>query len=158
MNRKSLIPLMALIVLSFAAVAIAKGGPGYGGAQGQGPAISPENQQKLQDIFEKYDAKMHPLREEKWRLNKELDALVRSGQADKETIHNLVGDLSKNRDKIYELHKKMSAEIEKETGLVFPMGKPDCGFGGPCGSSGHPPMGHGRNFKGPGGGCPGAQN
>lgn len=168
MNRKSLIPLMALLILSIAAVAMAKGGPGLSDAKGQGPAISPENQKKLQEIFVKYDTKMHPLREEKWRLNKELDTLVESGQADKDTIHDIVKDLSENRQEIYELHKKMSAEIEKETGLVFPMTKPDCGFygQGPCGFQGHGPMGipghgrmgHGKNYHGPAGVSSGTGN
>lgn len=155
MERKTLIPLMVLIVLSLAAVAMAKGGQRYSDRPGQGPEISTENQAKLQAIFEKYNDKIHPLSEAQWSLKTELDALVRSGQADKQTITKLVKELSENREKIFNLHKQMSAEIKKETGLVFPMG----GFG--CGYQGSGPMGFsgsGYEINCPGGGCPGGVN
>lgn len=149
MNRKTLIPLMTLLVLSIAAVAMARGNYGYGGGQGAMPQLSPENQAKVEAIFDKYDDKFQELRKEQWAKRTELEALVRSGKADKETIHALVKELSENREKIFTLHKDMSAEIEKETGLVIPMNRR--GGGCPGLESGGCP-GNGGNYNCPGGG------
>ncbi len=125
MKKKTLVPLVVIFILSIAAVAMARGGNngnGYhnGGKWAAYEQLTPEKQVQVQAIIKNYEATFEKLRSQQWAKRTELNALVESGKADKETIHALVKDLSETRDKMYATHKQMSSEIEKETGLKFP--------------------------------------
>ncbi|CCO22509.1 Spy/CpxP family protein refolding chaperone [Maridesulfovibrio hydrothermalis] len=154
MKRKTLIPMIVVLVLSMAAVAMARGGYQQGGYHSGNWAaynqLTPEKQQQVQAIIKKYEDTFESFKSQQWAKRTELNALVDSGKADKETIHNLVKELSDIRDKVYAEHKKMTEEIEKDTGLSFPtMGQ---GMGRGYRGCGNAQQG---NCPGGGGGCPG---
>ncbi|WP_031480787.1 Spy/CpxP family protein refolding chaperone [Maridesulfovibrio frigidus] len=145
MTKKTLIPLLAIFILSIAAVAMARGGYHGGGNWDAYEQLTPEKQQQVQAIIKNYEPTFEKLKSQQWAKRTELNALVESGKADKETIHALVKDLSETRDKMYAAHKQMASEIEKETGLTFPAagmgprgGKNGCGkrSRSNCGGSG----------------------
>ncbi|MBI9109723.1 Spy/CpxP family protein refolding chaperone [Maridesulfovibrio ferrireducens] len=124
MNKKTLIPLIIVFVLSMATIAMARGGSqnGYnnGGNRAAFNQLTPEKQQQAQAIMDKYTATFQTLQNQQWAKRTELNALVNSGKADKETIHALVKDLSDVREKMFTTHQKMAAELEKEIGITFP--------------------------------------
>ncbi|WP_027723186.1 Spy/CpxP family protein refolding chaperone [Maridesulfovibrio zosterae] len=133
MKRKTLVPLIIVLVLAISSVAMARNGNQNGAYHNGGyhsgnwaayNQLTPEKQQQVQAIIKKYENSFESLKNQQWAKRTELNALVDSGKADKETIHTLVKELSDIRDKVYAEHKKMSDELEKETGLTFPiMGK-----------------------------------
>ncbi|WP_415714223.1 Spy/CpxP family protein refolding chaperone [Maridesulfovibrio sp.] len=134
MKKKNLIPLIVVMILAVASVAMARGGyrnAGYhNGNWAAYNQLTPEKQQQVQDIIQKYESSFQNLKSQQWAKRTELNALVDSGKADKDTIHALVKDLSGIRDKLYAEHNKMAAEIEKETGLTFPSMGQGYGKGG----------------------------
>ncbi|OEU65572.1 MAG: zinc resistance-associated protein [Desulfovibrio sp. S3730MH75] len=153
MIKKTLIPIIVIFVLSIAAVAMARGGYHGSGNWDAYQQLTPEKQQQVQAIIKNYEATFEKLKSQQWAKRTELNALVESGKADKETIHALVKDLSETRDKMYATHKQMASEIEKEAGLIFPsrgMGK----SGGMKNNRGN--QGRGNNARGNYG--PGPQN
>ncbi|WP_319762227.1 periplasmic heavy metal sensor [Maridesulfovibrio sp.] len=140
MKRKTLVPLIVVMVLAVASVAMARNGyrnAGYhNGNWAAYEQLTPEKQNQVQKIIQKYESTFQNLKSEQWAKHTELKALVDSGNADKETIHNLVKELSQVRDKLYTEHKKMADEIEKETGLTFPPMGQGMGNGGRgCGNA-----------------------
>ncbi|WP_320007465.1 periplasmic heavy metal sensor [Maridesulfovibrio sp.] len=152
MKKKAFVPLIVVLVLAVASVAMARNGyrnTGYHcGNWAAYEQLTPEKQNQVQDIIKKYESTFQKLKSEQWAKHTELNALVDSGKADKETIHALVQELTKVRDKLNEEHEKMTDEIEKATGLTFPpMGQGYGRGGGGCG----------YNQRGdcPAGGCPG---
>lgn len=143
MKKKTLIPVIVILVLSMAAVAMARGGYHNGGNWAAFEQLTPEKQQQVQTIIKKYETTFQTLKNQQWAKRTELNALVESGKADKETIHALVKDLSDVREKMYTTHQKMADEIEKEAGITFPArgmgpngGNKGCGNSnrGNCGS------------------------
>lgn len=154
MNKKALVPMIIVLILAVASVAIARNGyqqSGYHGGNWEAyNQLTPEKQQQVQTILKKYEDVFQSLKSQQWAKRTELNALVESGKADKDTIHALVQELSQIRDKVFTEHKKMADEIEKETGITFPsMGQ---GFG-----KGNRGCGNYRQGECPGGGsnCPG---
>lgn len=167
MKRKALVPMIIVLVLAVASVAMARNGyqqRGYhSGNWAAYNQLTPEKQQQVQDIIKKYEDTFESLKSQQWAKRTELNALVDSGKADKDSIHALVKELSDVREKVYAEHKKMTAEIEKETGLTFPTMGQGSGMGSRgCGNyqKGNCPGGSGNcgNFQQnncPGGNCPG---
>ncbi|WP_432737969.1 Spy/CpxP family protein refolding chaperone [Maridesulfovibrio sp. FT414] len=163
MIRKALVPMIVVLILTVASVAMARNGyrnAGYhDGNWAAYNQLTPEKQQQVQNIVKKYEATFQALGSQQWAKRTELNALVDSGKADKESIQALVKELSDIRDKVYAEHKKMAEELEKETGISFPsMGQ---GSGRGCGNyrQGGCPGGGGNcgNVQPncPGGNCPG---
>ena len=131
MKLKALVPMIIVLILAVASVAMARNGyqqTGYHGGNWEAyNQLTPEKQQQVQAIIKKYDDVFQSLKSQQWAKRTELNALVDSGKADKDTIHALVQELSQIRDKVYTEHNKMADEIEKEVGISFPsMGQ---GFG-----------------------------
>ncbi|ACS78746.1 periplasmic heavy metal sensor [Maridesulfovibrio salexigens] len=164
MKRKTLIPLIVVLVLAVASVAMARNGyrnAGYhNGNWAAYEQLTPEKQKQVQDIIKKYESTFQTLKSEQWAKHTELKALVDSGKADKDTIHALVKELSDVRDKLYTEHNKMAAEIEKETGLSFPPMGQGYGKGGRgCGNyqqgcpGGSGNCGNFKQMNCPGGNC-----
>lgn len=152
MKRKTLVPLIVVLVLAVASVAMARNGyrnAGYhNGNWAAYEQLTPEKQTQVQEIIKKYESTFQALKSEQWAKHTELKALVDSGKADKNTIHSLVQELTEVRSKLYTEHKKMAEEIEKETGLVFPpMGQGQGKSGRGCGQY--------RQGNCPASGCPG---
>ncbi|WP_432737968.1 Spy/CpxP family protein refolding chaperone [Maridesulfovibrio sp. FT414] len=164
MKKTIVIPVMVIMVLALAGTAMARGGcngaygggPGYG--QGYGPCtgpaqmfdqLTPEKQQEVKAIFQKYDDKIEAVRSQMWAKRTELNALVEAGKAEKKDITALVNDMAALRDKGYNLRKQLSAEIEQATGIAMPVP----GFGGNGMDNGK--MGFGRHHRGDdrGGNC-----
>ncbi|TIH17388.1 periplasmic heavy metal sensor [Marinifilum sp. JC120] len=155
MKRKTLIPLIVVLVLAVASVAMARNGyrsTGYhNGNWAAYEQLTPEKQQQVQDIIKKYESTFQTLKSDQWAKHTELNALVESGKADKDTIHALVKELTEVRNKLYAEHSKMADEIEKETGLTFPPMGQGIGKGGRgCGNY--------RQGNCPAGGCPGQRS
>ena len=146
--------MVIVLILAVASVAMARSGYQKGGYHsGNWEAynqLTPEKQQQVQSIIKKYEDSFESLKSQQWAKRTELNALVDSGKADKDTIHALVKELSDIRDKVYAEHKKMTLEIEKETGLTFPaMGQGMNRGNRGCGNNQR------GNCPGGGGGCPG---
>ena len=152
MKKRTFVPLIVVLVLAVASVAMARNGYRNNGYHSGNSAayeqLTPEKQNQVQNIIKKYESTFQTLKSEQWAKHTELKALVDSGKADKDTIHALVNELSKVRDKLYVEHNKMAAEIEKETGLTFPPMGQGYGKGG---------RGCGNYQRGdcPASGCPG---
>lgn len=159
MKRKALVPMIIVLVLAVASVAMARNSfqkAGYhNGNWAAYNQLTPEKQQQVQDIIKKYEDSFQSLKSQQWAKRTELNALVDSGKADKDSIHALVKDLSEIRDKVYAEHAKMAGEIEKETGLTFPpMGQGmNRGKNRGCGN-----YQQGNCPGGGGGGCPGQRS
>ncbi len=155
--------MILVLILATASVAMARNGYRLAGYHNGNWAaynqLTPEKQQQVQSIFKKYEDTFQTLRNQQWAKRTELNALVDSGKADKDSIHALVKELGEIKAKVYAEHKKMAEELEKETGLTFPAmgqgGGRGCGNyrGGGCpGGGGN----YGNNPAGcPGGNCPG---
>jgi zinc resistance-associated protein len=127
MNKQNLTiaALAAFLVLSMTAMAFAGPGQGRGANRGScyqqnGPysQLTPEKQQAVQAIFDKYDAKFDELRTQLWTKHSVLQALINGGNADEKKIAGLTSDITKLRDQMRDNRDAMRAEIEKETGLV----------------------------------------
>lgn len=124
----SITAMAAILVLGMTAMAFAGpgygrgagacGGPGYGMGYGNGYAqLTPEKQQAVDAISDKYDAKFDELRSQMWTKHSVLQAMVNAGNADEKKISSLVADISKLRDQMRDTRVAMITEIQKETGL-----------------------------------------
>jgi zinc resistance-associated protein len=150
--------LAAALVLALASWSVA--GPGYGrggcgGAGGPGwgqnpyAQLSPEKQQAVQKIFEKYDAQIDDVRDAMWTKHATLQAMINGGKADEKKIGSLVTEMRTLRDTMRTLRTAMSDELVKETGIM------PRGFGRGAGSEGCPGFGQGGMGQGSMGAGPG---
>lgn len=154
MTKKTLIlSLAAIAVLSLSAMAMA--GPGFGGCPGWGggygqasQALTPEQQEKAQDLYDAYQKAVIPLREQVLAKHALLNAALAADKPDADTVEALTKDLGELKTKLLtervELRKKLAeAGIQGGFGYGRGMGR-GYGYGsGPCGG---------------GAACPGAQN
>ncbi len=147
---------MIVMVVTLAGTAMARGGyhngPGNNdGFRNCGPAqlfnqLTPEKQQQVKSIFDKYSDKFQAIKNQMWAKRTELNALVASGNAGKKDITSLVNEMTTLKDKSYNLRKQVSDEIEQATGIAMPRG----GFGGYGMNNGKPGsgrMGQNRNYQ-----------
>jgi zinc resistance-associated protein len=150
--------LAAVLVMSMAAFAVAgpygkgygRGGcPGYGA--GAAAQLTPEKQAAVDKIIESYTPKFSELRNEMWTKHATLQALVNGGNADEKKIGKLTSELTQLRDQMWDMREKMSAELEKETGIegfgARGYGRGGCSGGG---SSWQGCAGYGGQGKGQG--------
>lgn len=147
--------LAAVMILSMASFAMAYG---HGGGKGNGRGyhnqnnyynqLTPEKQEAVDAIYEKYRPKFDELRTEMLTKHSTLQAMVNGGDADEKKIGKLTADMAKLRDKMIDTRDSMFTELEKETGIVNFNGRGNCGFGQGC------DRGMGRGM-GRGAGCPG---
>ncbi|GAB7022095.1 periplasmic heavy metal sensor [Salidesulfovibrio brasiliensis] len=151
MTRKTLIVTIALAaMLSMAAMAYA--GPGYGrgggcGGYGDGmySQLTPEKQEAANQIFEKFRAKQTALHDKAVAARIKLDAIANSGNPDEKRIDELVAEMSKLRNQMWENRTAMAKEFEAETGLKF------SGRGGRGSGNGYcEGYGQGRGYHGGG--------
>ena len=131
MNKQNIAiaALAAFLVISMTAMAFAAPGQGRGANRGNGfqcngaySQLTPEKQQAVDVIFDKYEPKFDELRTQMWAKHSVLQAMVNGGDADEKKISGLVADITKLRDQMRDTRDAMRAELEKETGIV--------GFGG----------------------------
>lgn len=171
MTRKTLIfSIVAIAMLSMAAMAYAGpgygrggcGGPGMGYGQGYGHGyghgngyysqLTPEKQAAVDGIFDKYRAKQIALRDKARSTHIKLEALASSGNPDEKRIDELVAELTKVREQMWNNRAAMSKEIEAETGMRFD-GRGRYGSGFNCAYlDGDIRGGHGSHGYGHGGG------
>lgn len=157
--------LAALLILSSVAFA----GPGHGRGYGPGAGsfygnLTPEKQAAVDKIFEKHQKAFFDLHEQMWAKGTELEALTRSGKADKADIEALVADMGKIRTQMDQERQSLASEISKETGVKLPAygygyGMGGSGYGHHMWGGGYGPMGGGCGYgpvAGGGYGCPGA--
>lgn len=167
MTRKTLIfSIVAIAMLSMAAMAYAGPGYGRGGCGGPGGAgyghgngfysqLTPEKQAAVDGIFEKYRAKQIELRDKSRAAHIKLEAFANSGNPDEKRIDALVAELTDIREQMRDNRAAMAEEIEAETGLRFDGrgrrgGGYNCAYldgdvrGGGHGSHGYE-RGHGMN-------------
>lgn len=134
------ITVLALVSLSAFAIAAPRGGRG----PAADPALTPEKQAAVAKIVDKHHVKLVDLREKIWAKQTELQALSRSGKAERADIQSLISDISKLRTSMNEERDALRTEIEKETGIKsFGRGYHGGGFGpgegcagGDCGPRG----------------------
>lgn len=157
MNCKSLriFALTGMAVLLSASLALAQTGthdhgstPDAGQAQVQAPALTPEQQAKLDKIMSAYNKKTHALREDIWAKRTELNALSANPNTKPERISQLVAELKSLRAKQYAEHEALNETLRKE-GLPqvgMGMGKGGCGMMGGRGMMGGKGMMHGKGM------------
>ena len=133
-----IITVLALISMSAFAMAAGKGNRGR-----NVDTLTPEKQAAVEKIVDKHHVKLVELREQIWAKQTELQALSRSGKAERTDIQSLIADISKLRTSMNAERDAMRSEIEKETGITaYGRGFHRGGFGGGMGG-------------GMGEGCPG---
>lgn len=137
--------ISALIILSMASMAFAYG-PGQGRGMGRGDGyhhnraysqLTPEKQEAVDAIYEKYSPKFDELRTQMWTNHSVLQAMINGGNADEKKIAKLTSEMTDLRDQMRDTRDAMRAELEKETGIVAFGGRGngrgynggDCGFG-----------------------------
>jgi len=141
MKKRIVITMTVLALVSMSAFALAAGKGTR--ARNVEPTLTPEKQAAVEKIVDKHHVKLVELREQIWAKQTELQALSRSGKAERNDIQSLISDISKLRTTMNAERDAMRAEIEKETGITsFGRGYHRGGYG----------MGYGG---GAGGGCPG---
>lgn len=146
--------LSAFLMLAFAVTAFA--GPGYGqrGFAPNGPfsQLTPEKQEEVKKIFDKYDAEFDGLRVKMQTKYAVLQAMVNGGEADEAKIGKLTQDISDLHNKVRDTREAMAQEVEKTTGLKFPLGRGGCQSGCARGGQGGPQQcpgyGQGRMARG----------
>jgi len=166
MTRKSLIlSLVAIAVLSLSAMAVAGPGygpggcPGYGGGNGlQQQALTPEQQEKAQSLYDSYEKAIIPLREQLFAKHALLNAAVEAENPDAKIVDALSKDLGELKTKLFtertELRKKL-AEAGIQSGQGRSMGRGNGNGAGPCGGPVNCPGVSARPCQG-GGPCGGA--
>lgn len=144
MNKRIVITFTVLALVSMSAFAMAAGKGNR--ARNYEPTLTPEKQAAVEKIVDQHHVKLVELREQIWAKQTELQALSRSGKAERSDIQSLIGDISKLRTTMNTERDAMRTEIEKETGIkAFGRGfHRGGGYGGGAG------MGYGA-----GEGCPG---
>ena len=141
--------VIGMTAMAFAGPAQGRGNNrGYGYHQNMWSQLTPEKQQAVEVIVNKYDAKFDELRTQLWAKHATLQALVNGGNADEKKIAGLTADIAKLRNQLRDTRDNMRAELEKETGLVA-YGP---GFGGCSGFAGGRGYGMGGNYGHMGGG------
>lgn len=137
MKKKIVIPIVAVMVMTMAGTAMARGGNNRGEHYGyqNGPRqifeqLTPEKQQEVKAIFEKHQDEIQNIRTQMWAKRTELNALVDSGKADQKTITKLVKEMTDLRTKRFDLRKQVDDEIETATGIAMPLRGCGFGFGG----------------------------
>ncbi|WP_320173102.1 Spy/CpxP family protein refolding chaperone [Maridesulfovibrio sp.] len=128
MKKKIVIPVVAIMVMTMAGTAMARGGY-HGGEQNgynNGPRqifeqLTPEKQQEVKTIFQKHQDEFQSIKSQMWAKRTELNALVDSGKADQKTISKLVKEMVDLRTKAYNLRKQVNSEIETATGIEMPV-------------------------------------
>lgn len=159
MTKKNILILSIAVTALLAMSAMAYAGPGYGrgGCGGSGmnnelySQLTPEKQDQVNKIFEKYHTKQLVLRDKMEANEIKLEAIANSGKVDEDRIDELVTEKSKLRTQMWENRQAMAKEIEAETGLRFTgcAGRGSgyyFGNGGDMGSG----MGYGRHGRGHG--------
>lgn len=142
MKKRIIITFTVLALVSMSAFAMAAGK----GARNLQPTLTPEKQAAVEKIVDKHHVKLVELREQIWAKQTELQALSRSGKAERSDIQSLVNEISKLRTATNAERDAMRAEIEKETGIkAFGRGFHRGGGFGPGAGMGY----------GAGEGCPG---
>lgn len=140
----SIVALLALTAMSFA-------GPGYGQGQGRGGCgfafydnLTPEKQQAVDSIVEKYRGEQQTLRDQMWAKHATLEAMTNGGNADEAKITKLISQMRDIRTKMQANRDAMRAELEKETGMVLPNRGNNRGKYGPGTCSNYDGQGRGR--------------
>lgn len=159
MKKKIVIPVMIIMVVTLAGTAMARGGfhSGFGNNArfcNNGPAqlfdqLTPEKQQQVKAVFDKYEDKFHAIKSQMWAKRTELNALVDSGKAEKKDITSLVSEMTTLKDKSYKLRNQVSDEIEQATGIAMPGPR----FGGYGMNNGKQGRGNHRQNNRNDGGC-----
>ncbi|MBN2140467.1 MAG: periplasmic heavy metal sensor [Desulfovibrionaceae bacterium] len=130
-KKTTLVLGTALAALLVAGLALA--GPyGHGDGPGMGriyAQLSPEKQALVDKVMDQHQAKSHDLREKMWAKRTELDALVRSGKAEKKDIQSLVQEMTRLRSEMHTEREALRAELTKETGIEPPRRGLGPGFG-----------------------------
>ena len=128
MKKKIVIPVVAIMVMTMAGTAMARGGyhRGNNDCFRNGPRqifeqLTPEKQQEVKAIFKKHQDEFQSIKTQMWAKRTELNALVDSGKADQKTISSLVKEMVDLRTKGYNLRKQVNEELETATGIEMPM-------------------------------------
>lgn len=138
--------LAAVLVMSMSAFAFA--GPGYGKGYGRGNCdgyranysqLTPEKQKAADAIIDKYSGQLTELRNQMITKHSVLEAMINDGDSNEKKIGKLVTDMSEIKDKMWDVRKQMTAELEEATGLVMSRGN-----GCQRANSGCPGFGKGR--------------
>lgn len=139
MNKKIVIPIVAIMVMTMAGTAMARGGYHNGNHDGFRNGIrqifeqlTPEKQQEVKAIFAKHQDEFHAIKSQMWAKRTELNALVDSGKADQKIIRKLVKEMTELNTQSYQLTKQVNKEIETATGISMPLrgfGKGFCSRG-----------------------------
>ncbi len=131
MKKRIVITITVLALISMSALAMAAG-KGIRGRNAEN--LTPEKQAAVEKIVDKHHVKLVELREQIWAKQTELQALSRSGKAERSDIQSLIADISKLRSAMNAERDTMRAEIEKETGIkAFGRGYHGGGMGGGMG-------------------------
>ena len=151
----------ALLVLAFAATAMA--GPGHGRGMGRSfgscwsnsgvvNQLTPEQQQKYAAIMDDYAAKVRPIQQQMWTTHTELQVLSRNPNTKTDELTSRVQALGKLREQMFDARKALDDRLETELGIKgFGYGP---GYGPGCGGHGMGSgMGPGMGGMGPGN-CP----
>ena len=151
MNARTLriLALSGLAVLITAALAFAQPGMGRGGygPGGYGPGgcpgwgngvqaqnLTPEQQQKFDQLFEAHQKRTFALRQDIWAKKTELNALSGNPNTKPERISQLVNELKDLRAKMFAERESFQSALKKE-GL--PAGLAACGGQGRGFGGGH---------------------
>ena len=137
MKKKIMIPIVAVMVMTMAGTAMARGCYQQSGNSGYRNGLyqifeqlTPEKQQEVKAIFKKHQDELQTIKTQMWAKRTELNALVDSGKADHKTITKLVKEMTELRTKNYNLRVQLNEEIETATGIEMPIRGCGLGFGG----------------------------
>ena len=114
----------------------------------KGPRMTPEQRQKMEAAYAKYEGKLQALEDQIFVKHQELRALHNASQPDVKAVGAKANEIVKLRHELADVRREMA----KEAGLPMPA------WGGPCGP-GFGPKHHGKRGNGPRGcqPCPGAE-
>ncbi|MDP3426860.1 MAG: periplasmic heavy metal sensor, partial [Humidesulfovibrio sp.] len=132
MRKRIIVTFTVLALVSMSAFAMAAGKGTR--ARNAEPTLTPEKQAAVEKIVDKHHVKLVELREQIWAKQTELQALSRSGKAERSDIQSLISDISKLRTSMNAERKTLRSELEKETGIkAFGRGYHRGGMGGGMG-------------------------
>ncbi len=123
MKKKIVIAaITAILVLSVSGFAFAGHGKGFGRGncddfRSACRHLSPEKQKAADAVINKYSSEMTQLRNKLETKHSVLQAMINRGDSNEEKIGKLVTEISELRDRLWDVRKKMSAELEEATGL-----------------------------------------
>jgi hypothetical protein len=145
-NVRTLALAMGL-VMAVAAFAFAGPAGRYFDRSGPLQGLSLEKQQAVNEIVDRYNDKLEPVRRELYAKTLELEALSGNTRAEPAAIRQLAAEVAELRGQVVDNRRDMAEAIEKETGLSFgSRGLGPCGAGG-CGGPG-PRAGFGGGCQG----------